>query len=85
MTFDFLVFLRDSKLPLMKVDRLLETYCTMDSGTKAEMLATVESFMKQRGKVVYDSVEYHHIDDLRADLEATCVPVHKSEIEHMMF
>lgn len=56
----------------MKVDRLLETYCTMDEGTRDEMLATVESFMNQRGKVIYDSEEYHNIEDLRVDLEAGC-------------
>lgn len=70
----------------MKVDRLLETYCTMDSGTKAEMLATVGSFMKQQGKVVFYSREYHNIDDLRADLDATCKPATKVlEVQHMMF
>lgn len=70
----------------MKVNRLLETYCTMDSGTKAEMLATVESFMKQRGTVIYDTQEYHNIDDLKADLEATCQPATKKpELQHLMF
>lgn len=67
----------------MKVDRLLETYCTMDNGTKTEMLATVESFMKLRGKVVYQSQEYHHIDDLQTDLDAVCITHQKNEVEHI--
>lgn len=68
----------------MKVDRLLETYCSMDNGTKAEMLATVDSFMRQRGKVVYDSREYHNIEDLQADLDAEC-QVRKAAVEQMVF
>lgn len=69
----------------MRVDRLLETYCTMDNGTKTEMLATVEIFMKQRGTVTYNSQQYHNIDDLRTDLEATCKPSYKLELQHLMF
>ena len=57
----------------------------MDNGTKTEMLATVESFMKQRGKVVYGSQAYHNIEDLRVDLEATCKAVVKPDLQHMMF
>lgn len=69
----------------MKVDRLLESYCTMDSGTKSEMLATVKMFMKQRGKVTYDSKEYHNIRDLEVSLEATCKTEKMTEVQHMMF
>lgn len=69
----------------MKVDRLLESYCTMDSGTKSEMLATVKMFMKQRGKVTYDSNEYHNIRDLEVSLEAACKTEKVTEVQHMMF
>lgn len=58
----------------------------MDNGTKAEMLATVASFMEQRGTVIYDSSEYHNIEDMKADLEANCLPVEKKvELQHLMF
>ena len=67
----------------MKVDRLLETYCTMDSATRSEMLATVESFMKQRGKVVYNSLEYQKVEDLRVDLESESKA--KNKIKSLMF
>ncbi len=68
----------------MKVDRLLETYCSMDSGTKAEMLATVESFMKQRGSVIYDSQQYHNIEDLKVDLDASCKTKNIVVVEHLV-
>lgn len=67
----------------MKVDRLLETYCTIDSGTKAEMLATVASFMKQRGAVFYDAQEYHNIEDLKVDLEAICKTKSERHVEEL--
>lgn len=44
----------------------------MDSGTKTELLATVEIFMDQHGTVVFDSQQYHNIEDLKADVEAFC-------------
>lgn len=69
----------------MKVDRLLESYCTMDSGTKSEMLATVKMFMKQRGKVIYGSKEYHNIKDLEISLEASCKTEQVNEVQQVMF
>ncbi len=56
----------------------------MDNDTKAEMLATVESFMNQRGKVFYQSQEYHNIEDLRTDLGAVCKPHKIDDVDHLM-
>lgn len=56
----------------MKVDRLLEHYCAMDTALRAELLATVKGFLLQGRTVEYLGETYHHIEDLAVDIEAHC-------------
>jgi len=56
----------------------------MDPGTKAEMLAAVASFMKQRGSVIYDSHQYHNIENLKVDLDAACKTEDIAVVEHLV-
>lgn len=57
----------------MKVDRLLEHYCDMNTALRAELLATVKGFLLQGRTVEYHGEKYHHIEDLAVDIEAHCV------------
>lgn len=56
----------------MKVDRLLESYCEMNEDMKAELLATIQMYLKQKKTVVFQDEEYHNIDDLMCDIDALC-------------
>jgi septum formation topological specificity factor MinE len=56
----------------MKVDRLLEHYCDMEPALRAELLKTVDEFLKQGRTVQYQTETYHHIEDLTVDIEAHC-------------
>lgn len=56
----------------MKADRLLEHYCDMNEAMRAELLATVASFLHQGRTVEYRDETYHHIEDLTVDIEAYC-------------
>lgn len=61
------------KSHVMKVDRLLEHYCHMDTALRAELLATVKGFLLQGRTVEFRGEAYHHIEDLAVDIEADCV------------
>lgn len=56
----------------MKVDRLLEHYCEMDTALRAELIKTVAGFLEQGRTVEYQGEMYHHIEDLTVDIEADC-------------
>lgn len=57
----------------------------MNEATRAEMLSTVESFMKQRGNVFYNSREYQNVEDLRKELESALKVKNKVRIEYLIF
>lgn len=51
---------------------VLRKYGEWDLSTREKYLSYAANLMAQRKVVMYKDIEYHHIEDLKVDLEADC-------------
>lgn len=51
---------------------ILSRYCEWDYVVRNKYLRYAAALINQHKRVVYREIEYHHIADLKVDLEAEC-------------
>lgn len=58
---------------------VFSNYCDWDYVVQNKYLRYASLLMKQQTKVLYKGIEYHHIEDLKADLNAECYDFDRNE------
>lgn len=58
---------------------ILSAYCDWDFVVRNKYLRYASALIKQQNKVTYKGNDYHHIEDLKADLDAECYEPYPEE------